>query len=266
MIEEDKSLKELMLWLERKGLSERSIEDYMFYYPKLKSLIDLNHALNQEAINKFLNRYNNVVSRAFLRSYLAFVNRLDIEIPKITGTKKKKLPKFLTLDEVKALIDGCEYDRDKLMIAILFEGGLRKGELMSIQVKNIAFTKRRIKVIGKGNKERMVFLSEDTSNKLKEFIERYKKENEDYLIRIGERRIYDIINKKAKQILDKAISPHTLRHSTATFLLENGWNLREIQEYLGHKNLDTVEIYTHIDLKRLKDKFDEVFHEEELRV
>ena len=210
--------------------------------------------------------------RSEIFSYLIFEDyRTDnplelIETPK-TG---RKLPDTLSVNEIDDLIAAInlntnEGERNRAIIETLYGCGLRVSELAELKISDLFFDEGFIKVTGKGNKQRFVPISEFTQN----FIELYKSgirnhisiqkgfEDTLFLNRRGKQltraMIFTIIKNLAVKInLIKTISPHTLRHSFATHLLENGADLRAIQLMLGHESITTTEIYVHLDRRFLK--------------
>lgn len=190
-----------------------------------------------------------------------------LELPKIG----KKLPEVLDKEEIDALLDAVDLSkneghRNRAMLETLYSCGLRVSELVNLKITNIYFEEGFIRVIGKGNKERLVPVSatvEKEINLYKNFTRIHQEiqpGHEDilFLNRRGAKltriMIYTIIQQLAQKIrLRKSISPHTFRHSFATHLVEGGANLRAIQEMLGHESISTTEIYTHLSNDLLRE-------------
>lgn len=189
----------------------------------------------------------------------------QIKNPKV----KRKLPNFLTTLELEKLFEAKDYQtpyeiRNRLILELLFATGLRVSELINIKLKDISKTEKTIRTMGKGKKERIVFYGEYAS----EILERYFNEarevllNEkksEYLIvgkntsQLTRNRISEILEEEIKKVgLHHHISPHVLRHTFATQLLNNGADIRSVQELLGHENLSTTQIYTHITNEQLR--------------
>lgn len=179
----------------------------------------------------------------------------DIKIAK----KAKKLPTVLSRDEVKALIKGAPPKRDRLIVEFLYSTGCRVSEAVKLKTENIN-SKERIGAIkgGKGNKDRTIILSKEWLKKVNKYIARKKvktpfvfsKKNGKPISTDTVQRIVKKAGQKAG--IQKRVTPHTLRHSYATHLLEAGENIRKIQELLGHSDLSTTQIYTKVSVQELK--------------
>ena len=188
---------------------------------------------------------------------------------KISNTKREKhLPKFLKNEEIDKILSVCENntpleERDTLVLELLYATGLRVSELVNIKISDINKSDKSIKVLGKGSKERIVLYNNHTKVALDKYLSdgyhSLNKKNNGYLIlnnrgdRISDRYIRDIINKYVKKAgLDIKISPHTLRHTFATDMLEEGSDLMTVKELLGHESLNTTSIYTHITNEQIR--------------
>ncbi len=191
-----------------------------------------------------------------------------IDMPKAS----KPLPVVLTKEEIARMIDSIKTDtplglRDKAMIETLYASGLRISELVNLKTTDIHLREKYIVVIGKGNKERMVPLGDMAVVALRNYLENGRpflaKKMGGTLFynyqgnQISRQSLYKFIVKLAKDNgINKEISPHTIRHSFATHLLEGGTDLRIVQELLGHEDISTTQIYTHIDRSRLKEMYE----------
>lgn len=195
-----------------------------------------------------------------------------LEMPQIG----KHLPEVLSLEEIDAMESSIDLSqpqghRNKAIMEVLYSCGLRVSELLNLQISNIYFDEQYITVIGKGNKQRLVPISTSAIKYINYWLEdrdklNIKKGCEDFLFlnrrggRLSRIMVFNIIKELAEKAgVQKTISPHTLRHSFATHLLEGGANLRDIQEMLGHKSILTTEIYTHIDQNMLRSAIEQ-FH------
>lgn len=193
----------------------------------------------------------------------------DIATPK----RDKRLPQFLDATEVTHLLEApCketwEGKRDIAILETLYSSGLRVSELVGLNHDDIDFFSALVRVRGKGKKERILPVGQIALKAIREYLDhrppRDKEQNVKkplYLNRSGgrltDRSVRRMILKYARQIaLKKGVSPHMLRHSFATHMLDRGADLRSVQELLGHENLSTTQIYTHVTTKRLKDAYD----------
>ena len=189
-----------------------------------------------------------------------------VESPK-TG---RKLPVFLTVTEINSLIEAIDLStpegkRNKAILETMYSCGLRVTELVNLKITNLYFNEGFIKVVGKGNKERLVPLSAMAQNEIVYYLREIRtgipvrsgSEDIVFLSRRGSKlsrvMIFTIIKALATQAgIKKSISPHTFRHSFATHLVEGGADLRAVQEMLGHESITTTEIYTHLDREYLR--------------
>ncbi len=210
------------------------------------------------------------------RNFFLFLSSekiIDLDIPKLKGPKlPKKLPLVMTEEEVDGLLEAPDMRkkggiRDRAMLEVMYSSGLRVSELVSLKLKQIDFENGTITIIGKGDKQRSIPIGEFALEYLSKYIDevrsksRFRKSNYVFLNKNGEpiSRIYFWKQIKAyaeKAGIDKDISPHTLRHCFATHLLENGADLRMVQEMLGHSNIATTQIYTHVSSKRIMSAYD----------
>ena len=191
----------------------------------------------------------------------------NIDLPKLS----KKLPSVLTIEEVDKLLDidlNDMYDyRNKAMLELLYASGLRVSELINLKIEDIDLTNDIVRTLGKGSKMRIVPFGNCALIALEKYINEYralfiKKEVNEYLFlnnhgkKMTRQGFFKILKAIAlKQGIKKDISPHTLRHSFATHLLNGGADLRSIQEMLGHSNLATTQIYTNISKEELKKNY-----------
>lgn len=172
----------------------------------------------------------------------------DLELPKMPN----KLPQFLTLEEVDALIAATQEPRDYAMICTLYATGLRVSELVSLTWEDVELSRGYLKIRGKGSKERLVPLGEKALAALSNL-----SPGEGRLFPMTRQGFWKLLKRYARLAgIQKAISPHQLRHSFATHLIERGADLRGIQALLGHSDLSTTEIYMHVDQKRLHELYD----------
>ena len=241
--------------------------------------------LKREDISDFINylsskglKTSSIIRRStVIRLFYVYLNKEKlIDVP-LTGLylpkNEKHLPSVLSTDEVDALLDCFDLNkeveiRDKAMLETMYASGLRVSELLSLELGNINFVQGYIKTKGKGSKERIIPIGEFALEYLTLYIDKVRRCN------VGYKTKYVFLNKEGKPIsrqyfwrkvkeyalranIYTDISPHTLRHSFATHLLENGANLREVQEMLGHSKIETTQIYTHISTKRIISAYDQ---------
>ena len=281
-IEEYKSY----LKIER-GLSMNSISSYENDVISLKDYL-LNNKLKEsptecssETINSFIyNSSKNNSSRSQARKisglksffkFLVFEGYLktspmsNIESPKLG----RKLPDILNVEEISKMINSIDEkenfgQRNKTIIEILYGTGIRVSELIELRISNIFFKENIIRVLGKGEKERFVPLGIKAKKSINDYIntkrslQRIDESSNDILIlskygkKLTRHMIFTLIRNISKNCgINKKIRPHTFRHSFAYHLLKNGADLRSIQLILGHENITTTEIYTHLDSKHL---------------
>lgn len=271
-----------------RGLTENSVSNYSLDIVKLINYLENNKIattptkISKETLQQFIYevaKLLNARSQARIISglksffnYLVFEgyrpdNPMDlIESPK-TG---RKLPDTLSLQEIDSLIHvidlgSKEGERNRAIIETLYGCGLRVSELINLKISDLYFTEGFIKVTGKGNKERFVPIGDITQQFILEYIKGTRthvpvKKNATDVLFLNRRgnmltraMIFTIVKNLAiARDLGKSISPHTFRHSFATHLLENGADLRAIQQMLGHESITTTEIYMHVDRSHLK--------------
>ena len=240
--------------------------------------------IDSDDIKIFLKKENNKTSKTrahyitVLNNFYSFLiresyinnNPMDtIKQPKI----EKKLPDYLTVEEVDKLLNiplNNAYDyRNKAMLETLYGTGIRVSELINIKISDIDFNECYIRIYGKGSKERIVPFNDICSKYLSDYIENYrntllKHKDSEYVFinslsgRISRQGFFKILKEIClKQGIKKNVSPHLLRHSFATHLLNNGADLRIIQELLGHSDLSTTQIYTEVLNEKLKKDYEE---------
>ena len=254
--------------------------------------------ITSEMIRKYrlwLNRYKNnnedelaIITQSYhliaLRGFLTYLSKRDIpslspekiELPKVS----RKQVTFLHYDEVARMLDGIPLDsesglRDRAIIELLFSSGLRVSELVNLNKDHVNTKRREFMVRGKGQKDRPVFIGEATALRVEDYLAArldnlpplflsYSRNNTagtsgDYR-RLTARSIQRIINKYARLAgITKHVSPHTMRHSFATDLLMNGADIRSVQSMLGHSNISTTQVYTHVTDEHLREVY-EKFH------
>ncbi len=262
-----KDLEDFFIYLKNENLKETSIDHldvrrYLMY-------------LRQQGIS------NSSMARKLssLRSYYHFLVRENVlednPLTLVSSPKEtKKLPQYVHYEDLRELLTLPDRTpgglRDRAIMEILYGGGLRVSELCSLHLDQIIFPIRSLKVMGKGRKERLVPLGDYALDALKDYLEKgrpmlVKAENlNETAVFLNQRNGHGITDRAIRDILDKyvlqmsktlKISPHMLRHSYATHMLENGADIRIIQELLGHERLSTTQIYTHITKSHMMDVY-----------
>jgi len=283
------------LKLER-SLSDNSIQAYLRDVVKLKEFMELSNQtvgplqVKPKHLQGFLVEINKLGMSAFSQArilsgikafykYLLFEELIDkdptelIEGPKLG----RKLPDVLSYHEIENLLEAIDLSkpegaRNRAMLEVLYSSGLRVSELVDLKINHVYVDIGFLRVIGKGNKERLVPIGRDALKFLKIYLEEVRVhipvkkgfEGFAFLNRRGRKlsrvMVFKIIKELAARTgLKKDISPHTFRHSFATHLIEGGADLRAVQEMLGHESITTTEIYTHLDRDYLKQVIQE-FH------
>lgn len=247
----------------KKDILESDTEDLEKYLKYIKNLESTTVAHKITSIKSYFN-YN-------IKRGIVSVNPADkVSRPKVT----KHLPEYLTEEEVGKLLDvevKSPYDyRNKTILELLYSSGIRISELVNIKTPNYDSEECLIRIMGKGSKERIVPLGDYAVNIMNDYMNNYRplinKKHTDYVFinnrgdKISRQFIFKVIKKEAlKKGIKKDISPHTLRHTFATHLLKNGADLRIIQELLGHENISTTQIYTHVTNNKLKSDYETYF-------
>lgn len=208
-----------------------------------------------------------------LKSYFIFCHemlKLDYIFPDLANKKKgTHLPDVLSKQTVeKLLLKMNQSDEEVLFLAlieVLYGCGLRINELSTLTLSNVSLSHKQIKCTGKGGRERLVPMNDICANRVEEYINgvrpRYNKKKKSYLFinhlgnQISKQYFQSILNRRTQALELPHIHPHTLRHSFATHLLDNGADLRIIQSLLGHSSITTTQIYTHVETKSLKENY-----------
>lgn len=260
-----KDLEEYDKYLKEKFPKKNKAYEEIEYRDVTEYLIRLNKKnLKPSTINRHLST---------IRSFYEFLIKKGIisnsPFKLVSGPKKeKKLPNYLKYDEFLDLIEACDDtdlgERNKMILELLFATGLRVTELVNVKLEDIDFKNREIKTTGKGNKTRIVYFNKTCQEVMSKYVlgarqNILKGKRSDYLILnhlgnpLTRRGVADILEKLIKKSsLKHKISPHTLRHTFATLLLNEGMDIREVQELLGHARLSTTSIYTHISNEELR--------------
>jgi len=281
MKEKNKYLNEFIQYLEvERNYSNNTIKSYKndlkeFFDYTEKDLTDVKNRDIRIFIEYLydIDRKRTTINRkiSVLRTYFKFLRREELldENPMeeiLSAKNNKKLPDFLTINEINDLINSIGEEnlldlRNKTILELLYATGLRVEELVNLKKNDINFGNKYLKVTGKGNKERSVPITDIALKKVNRYLKRRKYENEIIFLSkngnpLSQRDIRRIFKKLIKKMaIDKNITPHTIRHSFATHLLERGADLRLVQELLGHSSISTTQIYTHISMEKMKEYY-----------
>lgn len=257
-----KDLYEFLEYINNKGIKKFNnvtYQDLRLY---------INYLFNQGYSNKTISR---LVSS--LRSFFKYLKKEElidnnpctlISNPKLD----KKLPKYLNFEETERLLNAFDIDtiegiRDSLILEILYSTGIRVSELVNIKCSDISLSNKTIIVNGKGSKQRIVYFGEKCLKKLELYMKKSYNElnvnNAEYLLlsktgkKLNDRTVREIIDRASSIAgIKMKISPHVLRHTFATHMLSDGADLRTVQELLGHENLSTTQIYTHLTNEEIR--------------
>lgn len=261
-----------------RGYSKHTIENYKddlkhFYnFLKDQNIKNVDYSLIRKYLNELYDE--NYSSKSIcrhistLRSYFKYLNKEEIinnnPMTLISNPKlDKKLPSYLNYSELETLLSIPNQNnflgiRNALILELLYSTGVRVSELVNIKISDIDFNNKKIIVLGKGNKERMVLFGSITYDLLIKYLSK-RNSNCEYLLvnknglKLTDRGVRYIIDQIVKESsLKLKVSPHTLRHTFATHLLNNGAELKSVQELLGHESIATTGIYTHVSIEHLR--------------
>ncbi len=289
----ERLLKEFIYFLSvEKGLSSNTLESYQrdlrkfFLFLRGKNINEI-VKISRIIITDFLMEQRekglapSTLTRnlASIRSFYQFLLKEQIitENPAVeleTPRAEKKLPKVLSFNEIELLLEQPETKnaiglRDKAMLELLYATGIRVSELVSLNVNEVNLKMGFLKCDGKGNKERMIPLGSVAIRSIQEYLQNSRpkilKQKEEKALfvnqqgtRLTRQGFWKILKKYAlKAGIETDITPHTLRHSFATHLLENGADLRSVQEMLGHADIATTQIYTHVARRKIKEIYNQ---------
>ena len=278
-MKKEEFLKKIEIELKISKNSEYTIKNYVKY----NSLLLDFHNKNPEEIteddvkNYIAEKLSDRVSTSIILflsaikyAYRGILNKdptINIKRPK----REKTLPVVLTKEEVRKLLDSLSNTKSKLMVSLMYACGMRVSEIVNLKISNFDFDEKTGHIRqGKGKKDRIFNIPSFLFNDLKEQVVQQKENNEEYLFtgnkgRLSERNMQKIVsNSSRKAGIKKSVHCHTLRHSFATHLLENGTDIRHIQLLLGHSSISTTELYTHVsteEIKKVKSPLDNLMFE-----
>lgn len=262
-----------------KGLAQNTIDAYRRDLSDFAQNVDDIDSINRTTINAYVRTLRerklaptSVIRKvASLRGFFKWAASSGIleKNPASTLEQPKtpqRLPKVVSLKEVEEMLHNNLTPLEHVIMELLYSCGLRVSELVNLKLNDIDMSSKYIRCFGKGSKERIIPIGEKAKNVVKEYlpirdllIKKFNLTTKNLLIKdnghfVTRQDIYNFIHAQGK-LIHKNISPHTLRHSFATHLLENGADLRVVQELLGHSDVSTTQLYTHISKKRLKEVY-----------
>ena len=235
-----------------KNINKDDVTSYLKYLDEKK----LSNQTVSRKISCLRNFYNYLEKEKMVNENI-FKN---IRNPKI----RRKLPNYLSYEELRIIFDSIDDLEKRLIIEIFYATGCRVSELINIKIQDIDFTKNTIRIYGKGSKERIVYFGEYAREYLDKYLRKQEKskylfttkKKEKYTVNEVERIIKDIVKNLS---IKTHVTPHTLRHTFATHLLNNGADIKSVQELLGHSSLNTTGIYTHLTNERVKEVYLKTF-------
>ena len=262
-----------------KGLSQNTIDAYRRDLSDFAQNVEDIHSINRMNINAYVRTLRerklaptSVIRKvASLRGFFKWATSSGIleKNPAATLEQPKtpqRLPKVVSVKEIDEMLHNNLTPLEHVMMELLYSCGLRVSELVNFKLNDIDLSSKYVRCFGKGSKERIIPIGEQAKAMLKEYfptrdllIKKYNLTTKNLLIKdnghfVTRQDVYNFIHAQGK-LIHKNISPHTLRHSFATHLLENGADLRVVQELLGHSDVSTTQLYTHISKKRLKEVY-----------
>ena len=236
-------------------------KDNVIDYLKCLDKMNLKNSTISRRISTLRTFYNYLMNEGLINSNIF----LNVKNPKL----EKKLPNYLNYTEMEELLESIDIKTDeglkrRLLIEMFYSTGCRVSEIINIKVKDIDFLNKKIRIMGKGSKERIVYYGDYAKKYLDKYLS--KGLDKDYLFvnKHGDKYTVEEIELIVKDIMKHLsikthVTPHTLRHTFATHLLNNGADIRSVQELLGHSNLSTTGIYTHVSSDRLKEVYFKTF-------
>ena len=261
-------LKQLHTELKLRGFSERTVQTYLYQNQKFLEFngkkpediqeIDIKEYLGHLLSDKKEAHSSVALAKAALKFYYDEIlkkNIVTLKTPKLA----RKLPEVLTKEEVKRLLGVLTHTKSRIMVKLLYSSGIRLSECLHLKVEDLELGNKMGWVrAGKGAKDRMFILSEDVSTEILQYVNVINRRSGYLFIGsdngpLSARNVQKIVKKAAQKAgIQKQITPHKLRHSFATHLLEAGTDIRIIQELLGHANLQTTQIYTKVSQQQLR--------------
>ena len=240
----------------------------------LKYLADKN--IKRNSVSRKIIAIRGYYNFMYINKYMDEDSLINVDLPK----QEKKLPVYLTYNEIQRMISSIREEEilERALFETLYGCGFRVSELINIKLKDVHFEEKMIECMGKGNKQRYVPINDIALSCIDSYIRKIRsnlkiKVNDNLLFlnykgkKLTRQYVFLFIKDLCKRAnIIKNVSPHTIRHSFATHLIENDANLIAVQTMLGHENVATTEIYTHIDTSKIMETYDKYFKEEEVNV
>lgn len=236
-------------------------KDNVLAYLKYLDKMNLKNSTISRRISALRTFYNYLMNEGLINSNIF----LNVKNPKL----EKKLPNYLNYTEMEELLESIDISTDeglkrRLLIEMFYSTGCRVSEIINIKVKDIDFKDKKIRIMGKGSKERIVYYGDYAKKYLDKYLSKGMDKNYLFVNKHGDKYTVEEIELIVKDIMKHLsikthVTPHTLRHTFATHLLNNGADIRSVQELLGHSNLSTTGIYTHVSSDRLKEVYFKTF-------
>jgi len=247
-----------------------------------RGITEIEDVKNSDLV-EFMAQQLDLMSKTSVSHLLTVVKNLHSYLFLTYGTKdptgnltvkvtKNHLPTFLNEKEIQQLLDSFNVENDyeyyqRLILELIYVTGMRVSEVCDLLVKQVNISHKLLRITGKGSKERIVLVTDEICERMQYYFHNIrskwqkKGENSPYFFiskqngRLNRQYVYNVIKKKQQELGLKSISPHTLRHSFATHMLETGSDLRTVQELLGHSDISTTQIYTHVQAQKLHEDY-----------
>lgn len=255
-------LTDFFRYIESKKINYLTITNYdVRGYLKYLDSCNLKNSTISRRISTLRTFYNYLVDENIVENNVFH----NVKNPKL----EKKLPNYLNYNEMEELLESIDIStteglEKRLLIEMFYSTGCRVSEMINVKISDIDFTNKTIRIMGKGSKERIVYFGDYASKYLDNYISKVKCDKYLFTNKKGEKLTINEVEQIVKDIMKHIsikthVTPHTLRHTFATHLLNNGADIKTVQELLGHANLSTTGIYTHVSSDRLKDIYFKTF-------
>lgn len=249
-------------YIESKKINYLTITNYdVRGYLKYLDSCNLKNSTISRRISTLRTFYNYLVDENIVENNVFH----NVKNPKL----EKKLPNYLNYNEMEELLESIDIStseglKRRLLIEMFYSTGCRVSEMINVKISDIDFTNKTIRIMGKGSKERIVYFGDYASKYLDNYLSKVKCDKYLFTNKKGEKLTINEVEQIVKDIMKHIsikthVTPHTLRHTFATHLLNNGADIKTVQELLGHANLSTTGIYTHVSSDRLKDIYFKTF-------